>query len=107
MNAAELILRTGGDTAGAQNYLDQVRARAYRTTVENLGAHKVVANIDNVLEERHLELYGEGKRFWDLVRSGKANEVLGSRGYKDNKKYLPIPSSEIDKSAGTLTQNPY
>ncbi|MCI5744103.1 RagB/SusD family nutrient uptake outer membrane protein [Phocaeicola faecicola] len=107
LNAAELILRTGGDTAEAQNYLDQVRARAYRTTVEELGAHKVVANIDNVLEERHLELYGEGKRFWDLVRSGKANEVLGGRGYKDNKKYLPIPSSEIDKSAGTLTQNPY
>ena len=59
------------------------------------------------MEEMLLELYGEGKRFWDLVRSGKANEVLGSRGYKDNKKYLPIPSSEIDKSAGTLTQNPY
>lgn len=107
LNAAELIIRTGGDSNEAQNYLDQVRARAFRTTSENLGKHKKNASIDNIIEERHLELYGEGKRFWDLVRSGKAKEILGSRGYTDTKKYLPIPSSEIDKSSGTLTQNPY
>jgi hypothetical protein len=36
----------------------------------------VEPTIDNILEERHLEFVGEGKRYWDLVRSGKAASVL-------------------------------
>ena len=57
---------------------------------------------------------GEGKRYWDLVRSGLAPTVLvpDQYGYRTNtwsekNKYLPIPQSEIDKALGTLTQNPY
>lgn len=106
LNAAELTLLTGGSAADAANWLNQVRTRA------GLGA--IDATIDNIIEERHLEFVGEGKRYWDLIRSGKAASVLvpDSYGYRtnswtENKKYLPIPQSEIDAAQGTLTQNPY
>ncbi len=106
LNGAELAARTGDNTT-AQSYLNMVRARAFNTTPDALGTKEVTATVDNILAERRLELYGEGKRFWDLVRSGKAVSVLGARGYTDSKKHLPIPSSEIDKAEGTLIQNPY
>lgn len=109
LNAAELVLasNSGNDVSGlAQGYLDEVRTRA--------GLGKVSVSIDNILNERHKEFVGEGKRYWDLVRSGKAASVLvaGSAlnrtvGWTENKKYLPIPQGDIDSSQGTLTQNNY
>jgi hypothetical protein len=105
LNAAELILR-GAGSGDAKAYLDKVRSRA--------GLGSVAATIDNVIEERHLEFVGEGKRYWDLIRTGLAPTVLvpDQYGYRTNtwtanKKYLPIPQSEIDKAHGTLTQNNY
>lgn len=72
------------------------------------------ATIDNIIDERHKEFVGEGKRYWDLIRTGKAATTLvpDAYGYRTNtwtekKKYLPIPLSEIDASHGTLTQNDY
>ena len=104
LNAAELALRV--NDSGAQGYLDQIRSRA--------GVPTVTATYDNILQERRLEFVGEGKRYFDLVRSGKATEVLkaGSTPYRDKgwnatKKYLPIPQGEIDSAGGTLVQNPY
>ena len=74
----------------------------------------LTANEENILQERALEFVGEGKRYWDLVRTGKAASVLvpDSYGYRTNKwteskKYLPIPQNEIDAAQGTLTQNNY
>jgi len=106
LNAAELLLQTGGSTSEAQGYLDKVRSRA--------GLTSVTVSIDNILNERHKEFVGEGKRYWDLIRSGKAASVLtaGSTltrtvGWSTNKKYLPIPQTEIDAAQGTLTQNSY
>ena len=119
LNAAELALRTG-DTGTAKGYLDQVRERA--------GVAPIDANLDNILNERRREFVGEGKRYFDLVRFNKAEDVLKAKGgkvldkrggsyVKDgipervqwtvNKKYLPIPQSEIEASKGTITQNPY
>ena len=61
-----------------------------------------------------MEFVGEGKRYWDLVRTGKASTVLvpDEYGYRTNtwsvnKKYLPIPQSAIDSAQGSLTQNNY
>lgn len=107
LNAAELLVRTGGDQATAQNYLNLVHHRA------GLSDNRA-ATIDNIIDERHLEFVGEGKRYWDLVRTGKAATTLvpDAYGYRTNtwsasKKYLPIPLSEIDASHGTITQNEY
>jgi hypothetical protein len=66
LNAAELALETGNGKA--QEYYDLVRRRA------GLGSRTV--SIDNLLDERRLEFVGEGKRYFDLVRTGKAASVL-------------------------------
>lgn len=106
LNAAELIAR-GAGSGNAKLYLNKVRKRAGLVT-------ELEPTIDNIIEERHLEFVGEGKRYWDLIRTGKASSVLvpDEYGYRtntwtENKKYLPIPQSEIDAAQGTLTQNNY
>jgi hypothetical protein len=57
-----------------------------------------------IWNERRLELSGEGHRFFDLVRTGKAaNEI---NGFVPNKHELfPIPQVEIDLAGGNWTQN--
>lgn len=107
LNASELIVRTNGDQGEAERYLNLVHHRAGLTDNK-------AANIDNIIDERHKEFVGEGKRYWDLVRTGKAATVLvpDAYGYRTNswtekKKYLPIPLSEIDAAQGTITQNDY
>ena len=106
LNAAELITR-GAGSGDAKAYLNLVHRRAGLAT-------EIEPTVDNILEERHLEFVGEGKRYWDLIRSGKAAGVLvpDAYGYRTNtwsasKKHLPIPQSEIDAAQGTLTQNNY
>ena len=98
--ASELIVRTNGDQDEADGYLNQVRARAFGMKPDDaaFAAKRRTATLDNLLLENRLEFALEGHRFWDLVRCGKAGEVLGSRGYTDAKKHLPIPQSEIDKN---------
>ena len=104
LNAAELSLRTGsGDAA---TYLNEVRNRA--------GLGNIDATLENIIEERHLEFVGEGKRYWDLVRTGLAASVLvpDQYGYRTNswtesKKHIPIAQAEIDAAQGTLVQNNY
>lgn len=101
LNAAELVLR-GGGTGDAQGWLDKVRTRA--------GLGSKPATIDNIIDERRVEFMGEGKRYFDLVRSGKAQSVLTTGEYRTvpwtpNKKYLLIPQAEINNSDGALTQN--
>ena len=49
----------------------------------------------------------EGKRYFDLIRQGRASEVLGSLGFVSGKnELLPIPQAEIDLSNGLYIQNP-
>ena len=91
----------------AKTYLNRVHNRSGLTD-------QVDATIDNIIEERHLEFVGEGKRYWDLVRTGKAATTLVPDTYRyrtntwsESKKYLPIPQAEIDAAQGTLTQNNY
>jgi hypothetical protein len=101
--AAE-ALNENNKTEEALVHLNKVRERAGLLPVEDLdkdiGAQKIA-------DERRAELAMEGNRFWDLVRTGKAAEVLGPLGFVVGKHELfPIPQSEIDLSEGTLEQNP-
>jgi hypothetical protein len=62
---------------------------------------------DIIFNERRHELAMEGWRFWDLVRTGRAVQVLGPLGFIAGKhELLPVPQSEIDISQGSLVQNP-
>ena len=106
LNAAELLLETGGDAGLAKDYVNKIRRRA---GITELGA----VTKDDVINERRLEFVGEGKRYFDLVRTGKAATVLvpDSYGYRTNswtesKKYIPIAQAELD-SDPALIQNNY
>lgn len=91
-------------------HLNRVRARAREGNDQILPD---ITTIDKdqlrnlIIEERRMELALEGHRFWDLVRTDKALQVLGTRGFvKEKHGLLPIPQNEIDISQGTLNQNP-
>lgn len=106
LNAAELLLETGGDAAQAKEYVNKIRRRAGITELSSVTK-------DDIINERHLEFVGEGKRYFDLVRTGKAASVLvpDSYGYRTNawtesKKYIPIAQAELD-SDPALVQNNY
>jgi hypothetical protein len=113
LNAAELLLQTGGSMSEATGYVNEVRSRAGVAALNGV-------SIDDILTERHLEFCGEGKRYFDLVRAEgiggatqKASTVLvpDSYGYRTNtwsasKKYIPLAQSELDADP-TLKQNNY
>jgi len=106
LNAAELLLETGGSASTAADYVNQVRKRAGISPLSSVTK-------DDIINERDLEFMGEGKRYWDLVRTGKAATVLvpDNYGYRTNKwtpskKYIPIAQGELD-SDPALVQNEY
>lgn len=67
---------------------------------------------DLLLDERRIELAFENHRFYDLVRFGRANEVLSAFASDEGETFeptdvlLPIPQGEINVSEGLLIQNP-
>ena len=54
--------------------VNQIRERAFGDSSHNIGALSGDALKDAVLQERKLELLGEGTRRWDMIRSGKFSE---------------------------------
>lgn len=101
--AAE-ALNENGQPGTALTYLNIVRDRA---GVDDITTTDQSELRDLILRERMLELAMEGNRFYDLVRTGKAQQFLGPLGFVTGKhELLPIPQSEIDLSGGVLTQNP-
>ena len=63
-----------GESGDAVNLVNQIRERAFGNSAHDIGALSGDALKDAVLEERKLELLGEGTRRWDLIRSGKFSE---------------------------------
>ena len=83
-NSAPVGAKSG---KSADDALNEVRTRAGLGTVSD--------TLDNIYEERRAELAMEENRFFDLVRWGKAAEVLGPLGFKAGKnEVFPIPSSQ-------------
>ncbi|WP_242092441.1 RagB/SusD family nutrient uptake outer membrane protein [Aestuariivivens sediminicola] len=99
--AAEALNRGGIDDTRAQNYLNQVRNRALLPSVATTGTNL----LNDIYKERRVELVGEGHRFFDLVRTGRAAQEID--GFVAGKhEVFPIPIEEINLSGGILTQNP-
>jgi hypothetical protein len=81
----------------AQALLDAVRAR--------VGLPSTPVSLDAIIAERRLELAGEGHRWMDLVRTGRAATVLASRGFIAGKHEIwPIPLKELENTQ--IVQNP-
>ena len=99
--SSEVILRSGGDRNTAQEYFSRVWKRARPTRTSEVPQ----VDLDKIYHERRLEFVGEGHRYWDLIRTNTAAEVLADKGWQSRNRFLPIPDSEISKAQGSLKQN--
>ncbi|MDG3583234.1 RagB/SusD family nutrient uptake outer membrane protein [Galbibacter pacificus] len=87
----------GAQGSRAQALLDAVRAR--------VGLASTPVSMDAIMHERRMELAGEGHRWFDLVRTGKAASVLADRGFTAGKNEIfPIPLQEMENTL--IEQNP-
>ena len=102
---AEALLRSGGDAARAGLLLNG--GPGFVGVRSRVGLPPVAVTLDNVYNERRLELATEGHRFFDLVRTGRAASVLAPKGFvAGTHEILPIPQQEIDITKQVLQQNP-
>lgn len=98
--AAEALNRAGLNDEAAKGYVNQIRERAGLNPTEASGAQL----LEVIYNERRLELFGEGHRFFDLVRTGRAVQFID--GFSPNKnEVFPIPLEEIQFSQGNWEQN--
>ena len=95
-----------GNTAAGLDNLNQVRRRAGLDDVAFTDQEELRQAI---WRERRVELALEGDRFFDLVRQGRAAEVLSASGTQFTagvNEIFPIPANQISLSQGVLEQNP-
>ena len=119
MIAAEAAVELG-KTSEADELINMVRERARNgdgTSAPSAEPANISgATVNDVLEERRLELAFEHKRWYDIVRRKMGDEVFGPNGleaelhgtknFNASRDYLlPIPPLEITNNPN-LTQNP-
>ncbi len=123
--AAEAAVEIG-DNASATDYINQVRARARMGGDTQTGAGTPVTvppsavpaditgtvTVNDVLEERRLELAFECKRWYDIARRKIGAEVFSASGlegakpsFTDDDYLMPLPADEIERNPN-ITQNP-
>ena len=120
---AEALLETGGDRAIVAQQINDIRLRASASSRIDPFAYTPTSRVikisdqplemveagDDLMEaikiERFLELFGEGLRFWDIIRWGEASEKLAPYGFVEGvHELLPIPQNDVDLAG--LKQNP-
>ena len=100
---AEAANELGNDSA-ALTSLNLVRKRVSMPSVTTTDQDSLRQAI---YHERRVELGLEGHRFFDLVRQGRAADVLAKNGFKKGRhEYIPIPKTEME-ICDKLVQNPY
>ncbi len=101
---AETLNENGSPASTVLPLLNDIRTRAGLAVLDPVTINTQDLVRQAIADERRLELAFEGQRWFDLVRTGTAQSVLG---FADNN-YLvaPIPISEILASDGVITQNP-
>jgi hypothetical protein len=94
MMEAEALMNAGADvSAGSRAYT------LFNLVRERVGLADEALTQDNLELERRLELAGEGQRWLDLVRWGKAATVLAFKGFVAGKNEIfPIPQSELNNT---------
>lgn len=121
---AEAYLRgTNPDEAKAKYYINELRKKHVHADdgsyidvdkLMQMYPDRFKSVIDVLWYERRCELACEGDRWFDLVRSGRAEEVMmpilrrdyGISAWSKKFNYLPIGSIEISNSGNSLTEYP-
>ncbi|MCW3110144.1 MAG: RagB/SusD family nutrient uptake outer membrane protein [Segetibacter sp.] len=98
-------LNENGKTDLALENLNKVHVRAGLDPLSNLTKDQVR---EKIYLERRLELYLEGHRWFDLVRTGRALTVLQPKGMKPHMTVFPIPLSQVQliNDNAVFPQNP-
>lgn len=110
MMKAEALIQTGGSQTDIDDIVNDVRARAGLDPVSDV-------DLDMLLEERQKEFMAEGLRWHDLVRTGKALDVMNAWEQLDdssdkisdisaNDILYAIPQSQLEVKEGLYDQNP-
>ena len=107
--AAEAYLNLGDNTKAA-SHINALRRRA--GLCNDYAPQQVT--IDLILDESAKELAGENNRWADLKRTGKLLEralahnphVALNNAIRPHHLLRPVPNSEVEVSAGKITQNP-
>jgi len=123
--AAEAAVELNNNNS-ALAYLNEVRERARKGGATKTGAsvdytfapstipadHTGTVTVNDVLEERRLELAFEGKRWYDIARRQLGSTVFSASGFEGAKPgftaddyLMPLPGDEIERNPN-LTQNP-
>ena len=111
MHAEAILAGTASTSSGSaiDSYME-VRVRAGFDPVNDRPSS---LSKEALLDERRVELAFENQRFYDLLRFGVADPVLGAHAaemgyssYNARQLLLPIPAREINLSGGLLSQNP-
>lgn len=97
----------------ALDYLNAIRSRSHATEYSYTELSDQEKFREAIAKERRLELAFENQRWFDLVRTGKAIEVMNNckdgsifeLNIKQHQLLYPIPQNQIDASGGKLTQN--
>ena len=102
--AAEAHARKSSpDNLKSNSYLNMVRSRAFADNISQISLSGE-ALVDAIFNERRVEFAGEGHRFFDLVRTGQAQDFID--GFVINKhEIFPVPLQEIQFSNGNWNQN--
>ncbi|WP_147676600.1 RagB/SusD family nutrient uptake outer membrane protein [Algibacter pacificus] len=112
---AEALNEIGYQANGeAFKYLNLIRNRAglLDKTSNNSNPELLISNQEEfrlaLEQERRVELAFEGHRWFDLVRTKRAIEVMSSQngGISNYQLLYPIPQSQIDVNPDKIKQNP-
>lgn len=99
---AEALLKNG-KTGEAMTLINRIRERA---GLEPKTAMSASDALYLLLGERQKEFAFEGKRWYDLVRTGKVKEFKQEPEFIQDRFLLAVPQGEIDKNPQLLPQNP-
>jgi hypothetical protein len=98
-----------GNVTGVNSAQSDINALRTRANAPTIGAVSNSQMLRLIEEERRYELAFEGHRWYDLVRTGRASEVMSafSVNWRSDYELWPIPQREIQNNPALVgNQNP-